>query len=343
MGVFQQNLEAALNSALICADGDVAVLTSDGARIHAHSFVLKTCSPVFNVALAGPMREAQLMTVRMDCSAEVAAHFLRFLYTGCLHVRALDSLHVIGDLVHLSDYYDVIAQFSEAFARDECQDMYKTLITTTLQQAANPCAEGIQILMHLKPLLLQRRSFAGPVFARLRQFSSACHHRELPGLQADFLFIPGDSPVVRALQDLEDSTATKPSCSGHSDDAVVKRRKLLRVSTAQRFVRLLEAVSTMSIGAKNKHELTKWLREIEALPSEREAIARDIIVCKLDMQAALGKAKLVLSLQHHRHRRLLLDALHQGMLDVKQGSEPIEYLEEELLHWLSLAIPELGA
>merc|ERR1711920_639475 len=107
------------------------------------------------------------------------------------------------------------------------------------------------------------------------------------------------------------------------------------------FIRLVEVVATMGVGAKNREELQNWLRQIETTPAEREAIEKNVLVCRLDLYTMPDKAKLLLSFQHHRCRRLLLECMHQGMVGEKKGSEAIGYLEEELVEWLGTVVPQV--
>eukprot|EP00418_Pyrodinium_bahamense_P083401 CAMPEP_0179066130 /NCGR_PEP_ID=MMETSP0796-20121207/28820_1 /TAXON_ID=73915 /ORGANISM="Pyrodinium bahamense, Strain pbaha01" /LENGTH=394 /DNA_ID=CAMNT_0020763129 /DNA_START=85 /DNA_END=1267 /DNA_ORIENTATION=+ len=187
MSAFEADFEAALDGDA----GDVTLRAMDGERLRAHSQILQLCSPVFRAELTGPMQEAQTKCLTMDCDRCTAAAFLRFLYVGRLGKGMLSSLEVILGLVRLADYYGVIEQFATAFAQEEAQTLFASLLDSTMGPLQDPSAYGAEILSQLRPLIAQRKSLANPVVERLKLrfgcnvFKCLCYARarDLPEVQ----------------------------------------------------------------------------------------------------------------------------------------------------------------
>jgi len=113
MSVFEEHLLKILAS----NEGDVIVVAREGVEFKAHSVILQACSQVHHATLTWSMREAATKRVMIDCDADGAKRFVRFLYRGALSSTELTSCTVLLSLSLLSDFYCVSAEFCAALSK----------------------------------------------------------------------------------------------------------------------------------------------------------------------------------------------------------------------------------
>jgi len=91
--------------------------------------------------------------------------------------------------------------------------------------------------------------------------------------------------------------------------------------TPHMFIRLLEGLTKMDVGGKNKKNLEDELARLESLGADAPSqLLRDVTLCKFESCYDKGKVKLTLAMRDYSLRGIVLDALTQSGLEYKQGT-----------------------